>query len=115
MVEEMKSRCEFCKRKIAPQGMLMHVSVKHRGMILSRFRCNPEVQRMMFLERGFFPKDQPMLPAPNPLTVYSRRPLGKMAAPIPELRRPKGYQPPQNYGQPWEMLAGQLRYGRSYF
>lgn len=108
----MKVRCEWCKKKIAPQGMLMHVSAKHRGMVLSRFRNSPEVRFFMFAERGYFPEDQKMLPAPNPLTVYSTRPLGKMAAPIPQHRRPKGYQLERGYAQPWQLLAGALHYNR---
>jgi hypothetical protein len=106
-----KQPCKYCKRKIAPSGMPAHISFKHRGMVLAEFRRNPIMIEYLFANEGRFLPDQPMLPAPNPLTIYSTRPLGKMAAPIPELRRPKGYQPPQNYGRPADILAGQVRYG----
>jgi hypothetical protein len=84
-------------------------------MVLSEFRNNPLMREYLFVNEGRFLPDQLMLPAPSPLTVYSRRPLGLMAAPIPELRRPKGYQPPQNYGRPADLLAGQVRYGHNFY
>ncbi len=108
----MKVRCEYCGKKIAPQGMLCRISFKHRWMTLAKFARNPEVRMFMFVELGYFPEDQLMLPAPNPLTVYSRRPLGFMAAPIPEHRRPKGYKLPYGYGRPFEILRGQLHNNR---
>ena len=80
-------------------------------MIVSEFRNSPIVRMMLFVEDRRFPSDQLMLPAPNPLTVYSRRPLGFMAKPIPEHRRPKGYVLPQNYSRPADCLAYQARYG----
>jgi hypothetical protein len=107
----MKKRCEFCKKKIAPQGMLMHVSARHRGMVLAQFRTNPSVILHCLAERAWLPPMQLALPSPNPLTVYSRRPLGMMAAPLPYMRRPKGYQPPENYATPSDLLRfGAARY-----
>lgn len=67
------------------------------------FVLNPTVQLMRLMWDGelpYFPQNQ--LPAPNPLTIYSTQPLGVMAAPMPWMRRPKGYVPPQNCAQPWQ-------------
>ena len=108
----MKVRCKWCKRQMAPSGMPRHVSARHRAMVLSEFCHSPIMRDYLFMNEGRFLPDRLMLPAPSPLTVYSRRPLGFMAVPIPELRRPKGYQPPQNYARPADLLAGQVRYGR---
>ena len=102
----MKVRCEYCGKKIAPQGMLCHVSFKHRRMTLAKFARNPEIRMFCFVERGYFPEDQLMLPAPNPLTIYSRRPLGMMAAPLPWMRRPKGYSLGYGYARPFQLLSG---------
>jgi hypothetical protein len=106
----MRVRCKWCKRKIAPCGMPRHVSALHRMMTLAEFRMHPAMITYG-LASGHLPPMQLALPAPNALTVYSTRPLGRMAAPIPELRRPKGYHPPQNYARPADLLAGQVRYG----
>lgn len=95
-------------------GIPAHISFKHRGLVLAEFRRNPVIMIDAFLRLGYFPREQKSLPSPSALTVYSRRPLGFMAAPIKELRRPKGYQPPQNYGRPADILAGQARYGRNF-
>jgi hypothetical protein len=92
--------------------MPMHISARHRGMILAEFRRNPVMVEHYFMTEGRFLPDQLMLPAPNALTVYSRRPLGFMAAPIPELRRPKGYCPGYGYARPADALCGQLRLNR---
>jgi hypothetical protein len=108
----MKKRCEFCGRKIAPCGMPMHVSVHHKWMILSKFRNDPTVILHYFVKYRRFPQAQRALPASSPLTVYSRRALGKMAAPIPELRRPKGYKLDRNYGRPADLLAVAPHYNR---
>jgi hypothetical protein len=96
---------------MAPSGMPRHVSAKHRGLVLAEFRTNPATI-LYAIGCGFLPPMQLALPAPNPLTVYSRRPLGFMAAPIPEHRVPKGYRLPQAYSRPADALASQLRWFR---
>ena len=87
---------------MAKCGLAAHLHFRHLGLVLSEFRH--EVRFYLFVEDGRFPAEPKMLPAPNPLTIYSRRPLGMMAAPIPEHRRPKGYTLDQNYGRPSDML-----------
>ena len=109
----MKVACRYCKRKMAPSGMPRHVSAKHRGMVLAEFRMSPATT-LYGAASGYFPPMQLALPAPNPLTVYSRRPLGFMAKPIPEHRRPKGYVLPQAYSRPADALAAQRFYGKWY-
>ena len=106
----MKVCCEFCGKKMAPQGIPRHISSLHRKMVLAKFRHNPDMIFYLFVNEGRFLEDQLMLPAPCPLTVYSRRPLGFMAAPLPWMRRPKGYQLPQNYARPADLLRAQTRY-----
>ncbi len=106
----MMSICKYCRKPIDPRGMPRHISSRHRSMVLAEFRMNPAMIIYGLLS-GFLPPMQLALPAPNPLTIYSRRPLGKMAAPLPWMRRPKGYQPPQNYARPADILAAQVRYG----
>lgn len=81
--------------------MPAHVSFKHRRMALAKFMTNPWIIADCIL-RGIRPPTQKALPAPNPLTIYSRRPLGHMAATIPQHRRPKGYELGDGYAQPWE-------------
>ena len=108
----MKVRCEFCRKKMSASGIPAHVSFKHRGFTWAKFRMNPIVIAHCLLENGFIPQMQLALPAPNPLTVYSRRPLGVMASPIPELRRPKGYNAWHDYVIPALRLMGHGRYGR---
>ena len=109
----MKIECKYCKRKMAPSGMPRHVSTKHRLTVIAEFRMNPTVVLFQLLE-GRVHQMQLALPAPNPLTVYSRRPLGFMAKPIPEHRRPKGYVLPQAYARPADALAAQRFYGKWY-
>jgi len=89
---------------MSPSGIPAHVSAKHRKMTMAEFRRNPVMIEYLFANEGRFLEDQLMLPAPSPLTIYSRRPLGKMAAPIPEHRIPKGYRPPQNYARPSDLI-----------
>ena len=96
-------KCKWCGKKIDARGMPRHQSAKHRKMILAKFRMDPAMI-LYGLSNGFLPPMQLALPAPNPLTVYSKRPLGYMAAPIPEHRRPKGYTLGYGYAQPWENL-----------
>ena len=100
----MKVRCKYCKKKMAASGIPAHISARHRVMVLAEFRSDPLLRELLFTQEGRFIPDQLMLPAPSPLTIYSRRALGKMAAPIPEHRRPKGYQPPTNYARPSDLI-----------
>lgn len=104
----MKSPCKYCLKPIYTPGMPAHVSFKHRGYALREMCRSPLMLWFHLYHYGYLlTEDRKMLPAPNPLTIYSTRPLGKMAAPIPQLRRPKGYQPPHNYARPADILAGQ--------
>lgn len=108
MVETMKIvRCKYCRKKMSASGIPAHISFKHPGMELAEFCANPLIILRCFVENRYIPPMRIALPAPNPLTIYSRRPLGFMAAPIPELRRPKGYVPPQNYARPADILLSQ--------
>lgn len=94
----MKERCKFCGRRIDTRGLLSHLHFKHRSSIVREFALNPMV---VYYAEMWPPRfDQKALPAPNPLTVYSLRPLGYMARPIPELRRPKGYTLGYGYARP---------------
>lgn len=88
--------------------MLSHERFRHGAYISREFSLNIWV----WMELGIWPPrfDQLALPPTSELTVYSTRPLGRMAAPIPELRHPKGYLP-DGYSRPADILAGQLRYG----
>jgi hypothetical protein len=91
----MKIRCKYCRKLIAPCGMAAHMHFRHLKMILAEFRHNPIISYMRLLWKfeGYRDTDEPLaLPAPNPLTVYSRRPLGRMAKPFPWMKRPKGYE-----------------------
>lgn len=106
-------RCKYCRKRIAACGMPAHVSFKHRDMVIAGFYLNPYMQAFNIIEHGVIrPFEQKQLPAPNPLTIYSTRPLGMMAAPIPEHRRPKGYTLGYGYARPFEALALQLRFNR---
>lgn len=101
----MKSRCKYCMKPISPQGMPAHIHFRHRAYVSRELSLNPIVQLMQLALDGYMPRfAQKQLPSPCPLTVYSSRPLGYMAVPIPELRRPKGYELPQNYARPSDLL-----------
>jgi hypothetical protein len=89
--------------------MPRHISATHRALVLAEFRMSTATI-LWGCAQGYFPPMQLALPAPNPLTVYSRRPLGFMAKPIPEHRRPKGYVLPQNYVRPVDALATYKRF-----
>lgn len=107
----MKQPCKYCLQPIDPRGMLSHLHFKHARCIRHEFAMNPLVQLMRLMWDGEMPHfAQKQLPAPNPLTVYSTQPLGVMAAPLPWLRRPKGYTPPQGYAQPWQTVHYTWRY-----
>lgn len=108
----MKQSCKYCGRKIDGRGMLAHVHFRHRGQVAREFSLQPEVMLWIWITDGVPPHfTQKQLPAPNALTVYSLRPLGFMAAPIPQHRRPKGYCLGYGYARPADALAGQRRYG----
>ena len=101
-----KSRCKYCRKSITACGLPAHIHFKHRAAVLVEFRLNPIIQLMSFMEDGYLPGfgDQKQLPAPNPLSIYSTRPLGRMAAPIPEHRVPKGYRLPYGSARPFERI-----------
>ena len=112
----MKVKCKWCGKKIDARGMPSHEFFRHRRMIARAFSLEISVMVMFWLDGGLPPHfEQKQLSAPNPLTVYSKRPLGYMAAPIPEHRRPKGYTPPQGYSTPCDALRGQILYGKLMF
>jgi hypothetical protein len=83
---------------------MSHVHFRHILSVRAELMTNPWFMAADLVEFGYLAPMQPALPAPNPLTVYSRRPLGYMAAPIPQLRRPKGYEPPQRYARPADLM-----------
>lgn len=97
----MKYPCKYCGKRIDTRGMMSHVHFRHVDYVAREFALNPAVWAFMWaidprlnwrgnvLAPVIFTQKQ--LPAPNPLTVYSTQPLGYMARPIPEHRRPKGY------------------------
>lgn len=86
--------------------MNAHIHFRHRAYVSRELALNPMVQWMQLALDGQMPYfSQKQLPAPNQLTIYTTRPLGKMAAPIPELRRPKGYELPYGYVQPWKRVS----------
>jgi hypothetical protein len=108
----MKAPCKYCLKRIDTRGMLAHIHFRHRCYVAREFSLQPIVLWFQLAEDGLEPRfTQLQLPAPSPLTVYSRRPLGFMAAPIPEHRRPKGYQLPYGYARPADLLRTQVRYG----
>lgn len=103
----MKTRCKYCLKPIDTRGMMSHIHFRHRMYVAREFSLDSAIQWMWLFMEGEIPRfDQKQLPAPNLLTVYSTRPLGKMAAPLPWLRRPKGYELPYGYARPHERLLG---------
>ena len=111
----MKKPCKWCGKKIDPRGMPSHEHFKHRDVILRTFTLNPIIVLYRWMEDGVPPHfDQKQLPAPNPFTMYSTRPLGHMAAPISQHRIPKGYTPGYGHARPFELLGGQPRFNRFY-
>jgi hypothetical protein len=105
--------CPYCVRDFDSRGLLSHISRMHWRQVQLKFAYNPIVWMTLWVEYGNAPRFQHLaLPAPNPLTVYSTRPLGKMAKPIPEHRRPKGYTLGYGYSRPADALAGQHRFNR---
>ena len=84
---------------------MSHIHFKHSSYVAREFSLDSAVQWMWLMMEGEVPRfTQLQLPAPNPLTVYSTRPLGMMAVPLPWLRRPKGYELPYGYARPYEGL-----------
>ena len=100
-----QTRCKYCLKKISNAGMPAHVHFRHRSYVSIEFSLNSLIQALLIHENRRYPHFAHLaLPAPSSLTVYSTRALGRMAAPMPFMRRPKGYVPGQCEGRPSDML-----------
>lgn len=72
---------------------MSHIHFRHRSYVLREFAQKPWVIAYLLADGRVPVFHEKALPLPSPLTVYSNRPLGKMAKPLPYMRRPKGYEP----------------------